>query len=64
MGGERVDCWEFMKCNVYSNCPAYPGPGGSCSTVKGTLDRGGRQGGFMEKFNACKSVCIFNPTLD
>ena len=64
MSTERPQCWDIMKCNVFSQCPAYPDQGRICFTVRGTLCRGEQQGGFLEKFEACKSVCRFYPMLE
>ena len=63
MAAERKNCWEFKKCGKQSDCPAYPGQGKICFSVKGTLCRGEIQGGFVDKIQKCKSGCDFYQVL-
>jgi hypothetical protein len=52
-------CWEYQKCTVKEECPAYPSGGHTCWNVEGTLCRGQRQGGYEEKVGACRVTCAF-----
>ena len=64
MTNDKPNCWEIMNCNDRANCPAYPDQGRVCYSVKGTLCRGEKQGGYIEKIQACQTKCRFYPTLD
>ncbi len=48
-----MNCWEFMKCDRQSTCPAYPHHGVHCARVAGTLCGGKVQGTFALKLTNC-----------
>ncbi len=52
-------CWEYQKCSVKDECPAYPSKGCQCWNVEGTLCRGERQGSYAQKVGACRVTCNY-----
>lgn len=52
-------CWEFMKCGIEKECPAYPEYGTSCYRITATLRRRTTQGTYDEKLDDCKKSCKF-----
>lgn len=58
MNRKSDQCWEFMGCKVYEDCPAYPKWGKLCFSTEGTLCRGEVQGKYVEKIAECRK-CDF-----
>jgi len=52
-------CWEILKCQRESACPAYPNHGRNCFAVTATMCRGEKQGSYDEKIAKCRTVCDF-----
>lgn len=52
-------CWTVMRCGKEDSCPAFPGKGFACWNVEGTLCRGQRQGGYLDKIGDCRTKCEF-----
>jgi methyl-accepting chemotaxis protein len=55
----RSNCWEILKCQRESACPAYPEHGRDCFAVTATMCRGEKQGSYDEKISKCREVCNF-----
>lgn len=66
----RQNCWEFFQCQKEQRCPAgihkeFTGMnsghcgGRICWVVTGTRCKGGRQGGYFEKFHQHCKDCAF-----
>ena len=53
------NCWEFIKCGLEKECPAYPNNGRVCFSTTGTLCRGEIQGEYMDKIERCRAECEF-----
>ncbi len=56
-----MKCWEFMKCEIYEKCPAYPDRGMDCWKVTGTKCEGGKyeKASLEEKILYCRKECEF-----
>jgi hypothetical protein len=64
MDNNSNNCWEFLGCEVYKDCPAYKeNMGNRCFAVKGTLCRGEIQGDYREKIEQCRNGCSFYDKL-
>lgn len=55
----RKNCWEILKCQKESACPAYPNHGRDCFAVTATMCRGEIQGSYDEKISKCREGCHF-----
>ena len=53
------NCWEMLKGQKESGCPAYPDHGRNCFAVTATLCRGETQGSYDEKISKCRISCDF-----
>jgi len=49
---EEMNCWEFLKCETYASCPAYPNSGLDCWKKTGTKC----SGGIMEKATIAEKI--------
>ncbi len=54
-----ANCWDYQKCSVSEECPAYPNRGWECWNVEGTLCRGEKQGAYQDKIERCRQSCRF-----
>jgi len=52
---KRNTCWEYHRCSICGNCPAYPEHGSDCWNVEGTLCSGRPRPLHSE---ICK-LCVF-----
>ena len=52
------NCWEYKKCIVKEECPAYPKFGKVCFSIEGTLCGGEVQGEYTIKIHRCRQ-CQF-----
>jgi hypothetical protein len=60
MLSQKINCWEYKKCNKEKtgDCPAYPKAGRICYLVAGTMCGGKVQGIYAVKISHCRE-CDF-----
>ena len=58
-----MNCWEYKKCKVNADCPAYPSYGNICFSIEGTLCGGEVQGAYSEKIQRCRSCEFYNELM-
>jgi hypothetical protein len=59
----KMNCWEYKKCKVNEDCPAYPSFGNICFSIEGTLCGGEVQGEYSEKIQRCRSCEFYNELM-
>ena len=57
------NCWEFKKCIVKEDCPAYPNFGKVCFSVEGTLCGGEKQGKYAAKIQRCRQCTFYDKIM-
>ena len=59
----KMNCWEYKKCSVKEDCPAFPDFGKICFSIEGTLCGGDVQGKYTEKIQRCRECEFYDQII-